>query len=796
MKIVEFDNSEEPTVLPELPWYPGHLHYSGKAINDRVNWTEAISGTSIRDIRQATYDPEILAGNIENYIGTVQVPVGIAGPLLIDGKHAKNYIPVTMATTEGALVSSLSRGAKACSMAGGIKVHVKQQQMLRAPVFFCHSMQAAIDLEEWIFSNRVKIKRKAESLSKIAKLKKLESNIFGDTLHVLFYYTTGDAAGQNMTTAATWCACEWIAKQVKKTTTINLKHYFIDGNASGDKKTTYRNFIIGRGISVTASCQIPADILKSILHIGPEKYLEGWQAAEIGALQTGMVGSNINFANVIAGVFTATGQDIGCVPESSNGVFKVMPREGGLLFTASLPSLVIGTVGGGTDLPTQNECLQIMGCAGSGKVFRLAEIIAAACLALDLSTGAAIGSNDFVAAHEKLGRNRPIDYFSPLNLDTRFMNTILSDKTLRVLKLDKLKLKENNSIITSLSTGNKSATGIHRYCLSCISDTKPEKLKAVLKLKHSDNELLKNGHRIAKLSGDDNLPGLFTAQAQIFGFENSSIREIEFYSRLYADFEQFCPKIFGTKIDTSNDLYAVLMEDLTNTSHLNTVDTPSLWTDQDIKFVLSDMAIMHSIFFKKAEAIPKKLNIPRLDEKSGQRAANLLDSLTNYNAHQHPSFISEELQGIYLRFIDSIGENISIMKQFPMTLVHNDFNPRNLCLRNQDTNKRLVLYDWELVSNQNPQVDLVEFLIYVLPENYDMQKFYGHIEYYRKNLNNHVKEIIPKQDFIHILYMNALYLATTRYNLYLLAHNILGFKFLNRVYANLTRCILNLRSDQ
>ncbi len=793
MRSYQFDSKNQSVTPTEIPRHPRYIHYSDQAIKDRISWTSNLSGASLKHITRTCFDPETLAGNIENYIGAVQIPVGIAGPILINRKDTSSYIPVPIAATEGALVTSLTRGAKACSLSGGINVHIKQQQMIRAPVFFCTNMRNAIDLEKWIYVNIDWIKAKAESVSNIAKLLKVDSDVFGDTLHVRFYYFTGDAAGQNMTTASTWHACEWIQENIKEKTLIGLRHYYIDGNTSCDKKLAFKSFINGRGISVTASCLVTSQILETMLKTTAEKYLEGWQAGEVGSLQSGMIGSNMNFSNIVAGIFTATGQDIACVHESSSGIFKVMPREGGLLFTASLPSLVIGTVGGGTGLPTQKECLNIMGCSGSGKINRLAEIIAAACLSLDLSTGAAIANNSFVAAHEKLGRNRPKTSFSLSDIDTKLFNEMLFDPKKRVLRKEKIKLKDNFGIITALPKDKDAITGIHRYKLAMETDQKRHDISVVLKVKNSDSEVLKNGYQIAKLSGDDNLPGLFAAQEQIFGFNNSCLREIEFYSRMNPKIKRFCPNILGTKTDPSRDLYAILMEDLKDESHLNTINNPSLWKDPDIKSVLSDMAAMHSVFFDRFDTIPKQIGISGLDEVSGKRSIRLLTSLTELNGQRYPDLFDKELIQTCTAFIKKIGHNISAMKKFHMTLVHNDFNPRNLCLRTKRDKKQLVLYDWELVSFQNPQIDLVEFLVSVLPENYSLNTFYQFVDHYRVCLQDQVETQIPEDEFINVLHLNALYLAVTRYNLYLLAHNILNFKFINRIYSNLTRCILNIK---
>jgi hypothetical protein len=261
----------DPSAIPRIS---RKRHYTQEAILKRSNWIEQVSGIQLGHLMQNSLKPETLAGNIENYIGAIQIPVGITGPVLIRGVYTHGYIPIPIATTEGALVSSICRGAAVCNEAGGVQVHIQRQTMSRAPVFFCRDMDGAINLEHWLHDDLDTLKVQAESVSAVARLQEIRTHVFDNTLHVQFFYTTGDASGQNMTSACTWMACRWIKEQVAHNKLIGLQNYMIEGNMSGDKKANHQNFTLGRGVAVTATCRIPGAILKKRLRITPDEYYQ------------------------------------------------------------------------------------------------------------------------------------------------------------------------------------------------------------------------------------------------------------------------------------------------------------------------------------------------------------------------------------------------------------------------------------------------------------------------------------------------------------------------------------------
>ncbi len=783
---------EEGFDIDRVPPFPGNRHYTQEAVEARLRWTRGVTGSRLENISRSIYNPEILAGNIENYIGAVQVPIGLAGPIFVKGVYTDGYVPVPIATTEGALVSSISRGARLCNHAGGVKVHVTRQRMVRAPVFFCEDMDGAVNLERWLMSNVRHIEEKAHSVSSVARLTEIIPFVFGDTLHVRFYYNTGDAAGQNMTTACTWVACEWIADCIRHDRSIKFFHYNIEGNMSGDKKANYQNYIDGRGVGAVASCYVEGRLLEKAMRVKPRDYLKAWQAGEVGSIQIGMIGSNINFANVIAGIFTATGQDIASVHESSSGIFKMREEGDGLLFIAYLPSLVIGTVGGGTGLPTQRDCLEIMGCYGPGKLFRFAEIIAASCLALDISTGAAITANEFVTAHERFGRNRPNKRLTKNELSPEFFTRLINRSNVEVVSAEEQPLNNEQGIVTGILSKKTSALqGVFRFKLDILEDGKKKVITAVLKLKSADSEILNVGTGLAKLSGEDRLPGLFETHINIFGFENSHVREIEFYRRAGESVLSFCPEVYGTKVEKEREIFAILMEDISYCSHLDTVNDPSKWDDQSIRFVLNDLASLHSVYLGKEFELPGEIGLLTVDKNSLLAGRELLQELTDYNSRRFPEIITKDCKWALQSFLKDLPAALDVMEKAPQTLTHNDFNTRNIGLRPAEHWPRLVMYDWELPGIQNPQRDLIEFLVYALPSRVAVETIDKYAEYYRKILEEKSKVELNKEEFERVLMYHSFVLASRRFNLYLLAHNVMQFSFMERVYDNLSRFILH-----
>lgn len=774
----------------KFPRFLGSAHYSDTAIQQRLDWIEGTTSTPINFLNQSALFPPSLSGNIENYLGAVQIPVGIAGPILVNGIYTNGYVPLPIATTEGALVSSITRGAMVTNLAGGIQVHVIKQQMIRAPVFFCEDIHGAINLESWILEHEAQIAEQAERMSSVAKLIRIVPFLFGETVHLRFHFQTGDAAGQNMTTSCTWFACEWIVEQIEKEPYINFIDYAIEGNLAGDKKVTAQNFLMGRGISVTATCQIPGRVMNRFLRISPKGLVRKFQASEVAALHSGMIGHNINFANAIAGIFVATGQDIACVHESSCGIIKAREVKDDFHLTVYLPSLVIGTVGGGTGLPTQKECLEILGCYGQNQLFRFAEIIAASCLALDLSTAAAVATNEFVSAHEKLGRNRNTRRLAKSEIDTSFFTQLLNQPDQRVVALTEDKLNSNEGLVSNLASKSKQGViGLFKYRLEIKTGEQAtsQELPVVLKLKSPHRELLKAASAVAKLSGEDLLPGHFEAYHTIFGFDHCDVRELAIYEQISPKVLKFCPSIYGVKKDEQREIYAVLMEDLSHCTHITAQTENKNWTPAQIRVVLRDLAKLHCVYWENYEAIPEQAQIPLFSKRYNPDAVVLLKEITRYNAKCYPQLISKSLLQDYLDFLDQFEDHLAQMDAFPKTLIHYDLNPRNTCLRPKGQEWQLVTYDWELAAFHNPQRDLIEFLSATLSPSTDKADFLNYVRFYQKELSQTTGQAFSETEFWKILRLNAYEFALIRLNLYLLVRNLMNLNFINPIYQNLIR---------
>lgn len=396
---------------------PARDSHTEAARQVRLDWLRTRTEMPLAPLEHLQMRAEDLTNNVENLIGAVEVPVGLAGPLLFAGTHASGRLYAPLATTEGALVASASRGASALSRSGGVRTHAVAQLMTRAPVFQLGSLGEAASFAEWITDRLEELRTQAARVSRHAVLVGVRPVLTGRTVHLVFSYETGDAAGQNMTSACTWHVCQWTLARFPAETGTEIDRFRIEGNLSGDKKVTYHSFLNGRGTRVVAEADVCADALRNVLKTTPEDLLETRRIQRGGGVHGGMVGNNACVANTVAGMFTALGQDIASVHESSLGHLELEPAGDGVRATMVLPALIVGTVGGGTGLPAQHALLDMLGCAGQGGQPRLAEIVAGFALALDLSTLAAVSADEFVAAHERLGRNRPSHVPAPPHRD-------------------------------------------------------------------------------------------------------------------------------------------------------------------------------------------------------------------------------------------------------------------------------------------------------------------------------------------------------------------------------------------
>ena len=376
--------------------------YTREAAETRRDFVREQTETYLSQVGHFSFEPDILRGNIENFIGVAQVPIGLAGPLLVNGEYAKGEFFVPLATTEGTLVASYNRGMKLLRESGGVTTTVVDDAMQRAPVFVFKSAREARDFGSWIKARFDNIKDKVEATTNVGKLRDIQQFPAGRFLYLRFNYTTGDAAGQNMVTKATKAACDWIEWIYP-----NIERYQLEGSFATDKKTSFVNTLHTRGKKVIAEATIPAAKLKEIMHVSVEQIFEARLTSQLGGYLAGVNNNGAHSANGITAIFIACGQDAANVAESSAAaVYAEITKSGDYYFSITIPSLIVATYGGGTGLPTQRECLELLGCYGAGKVKKFAEIVAATVLCGELSLGTAVIADEWVSSHEQLGRNR------------------------------------------------------------------------------------------------------------------------------------------------------------------------------------------------------------------------------------------------------------------------------------------------------------------------------------------------------------------------------------------------------
>jgi len=377
--------------------------YTPAAAEKRLAFLREATGASPEHISRYSLDPSLLPGNIENFVGAAQVPIGVAGPLLVNGEHAQGEFYVPMATTEGTVVASYNRGMKLLHAAGGVTTTVVGDVMQRAPVFGFGTAREARAFGEWVTENFASIKREAESTTRTGHLHDIEQFAASRYLFLRFNFTTGDAAGQNLAGRATRQACVWICAQYP-----GIRHFYLESNLATDKKSSQVNILRTRGKRVVAEARLSAALIRDVMHTTPAVMFQARQVSNLGGLMAGVNNNGNHSANAITALFVATGQDIANVAESSAAlVHTEMLANGDYYYSITIPALIVATYGGGTGLPTQRECLELLGCYGAGKVRKLAEIVAATVLCGEISLGAAVVSDEWVDAHEKLGRNRP-----------------------------------------------------------------------------------------------------------------------------------------------------------------------------------------------------------------------------------------------------------------------------------------------------------------------------------------------------------------------------------------------------
>ncbi len=376
--------------------------YTAGSAAQRRSFLQERTGADLQHVGAFSFDPSVLPGNVENFSGVAQVPIGVAGPLRINGEHAQGDFYVPLATTEGTLVASYNRGMRLLGECGGVKTTVVDDHMQRAPAFIFDDALAAREFGAWVEEHDEDIRAAAEATTRSGKLTYIGQYQIGPLRYLRVNYTTGDAAGQNMTGKATLAACEWI-----KANYPGGADYVLSGAIDTDKKHSHINMLLTRGKRVVAEAVIKNDVLQGMMGVDTKTVFDYRQIGMVGGFLAGSSYNGAHAANGLTAIFIATGQDVANISESHSGVtYTRLLDNGDYYWSVTLTSLIVATYGGGTGLPTQRECLELLGCYGEGKVHKLAEICAATVLAGDTSLTAAILAGHWVTSHDRLGRNR------------------------------------------------------------------------------------------------------------------------------------------------------------------------------------------------------------------------------------------------------------------------------------------------------------------------------------------------------------------------------------------------------
>ena len=775
---------------------PGRGIYTEEARLQRLEFIEAKVGARFEFVRDSRLNASRLAGNIENHIGGVEIPVGLAGPLLFNGKNATGEIYAPVATSEGALVASASRGALLLSESGGVTTRTIGQRMIRVPMFAMDSLDGAIFFSDWLKHHVPELQAAVAKVSHHANLIGVDITLSGRVIHASFVYATGDAAGQNMTTAATWHACQWALAQAKHLKGVIVENFSIDSGLSGDKKVNFRSFLEGRGTRVIAEAFIPAAVLVKVLKVSVDKLLAYHNFGMTALAQAGAIGSNINVANTIAAIFTATGQDIACVHESSLATFQLEKMENGIYAAMHLPSLIVGTVGGGSALPAQAECLKIMGCQGENKVARFAEVIAGYCLALDLSTASALAGGTFVKAHERLGRNHPVQWFKRSDLDagffTRVMRSFANDESLTVHKVEiAADIDATDSIITELTARNQEKLLGHFPYRITWTDRRQKQQQAdvVVKSKPIDQEVILLAGKMAGMCNMA-LGDLY----ERFKLRNESfqchVKEIAVYSQKDPRFTRNAPKVYGVFQDEKREVFIVIMERLENMMLMGEVDNPSAWQKSYIEAAIRGMAELHSIWYGREEELKAQKWIGYIPtSKALGEQKHLFREMIRHGSVEFPALVNQEILLSRYTLIDSIDSWWAEIEAMKKTLIHNDFNPRNIALRMAAEGPALCAFDWELATMHIPQHDLAELLSFVTTADTPIEEIDGYIELHRRTLADLAQVSIPSGDWRRGYELALWDIALGRIAMYVMAHTFKHYSFMEHLFKNNQRLI-------
>lgn len=779
--------------MESYPIVPGRGLVSQEAKDLRLDYVSR-NGFELPHISANTFDTSRIRNNIESFVGSVEIPLGLAGPLLFDHNGEKEWVHAVVGTLEGALVASMNRGAKVLSMSGGFCAEVIHQRMVRAPMFIFHSLKDCIVFKNWTEENFQSIKSIAEQYSNHASLIQIQPFVTGKSVHLKFIFTTGDASGQNMTTSCTWHAVLWMQEKFQAEKDIEIVHYVIEGNGASDKKVSQSSIAQGRGVHVVAECHIKEAVLEKVLRTSSADIVRCFNQSGAMSRLDGMTGYNINVANIIAAIFVATGQDLASIHESGCGILNVEQTPEGLYLSLNLPTLVIGTVGGGTHLSKQKEALQLMGCEGSGKLKRFAELIAGFALALEVSTYAAIVSGQFAKAHEKMGRNKPVNWLLKGEINRGFMEKCLNGsfagKKILLAELSERKLSDNGIISGLVSKVSKKLTGfipvdVHFQDLQGTGESAPEqKLSLLLKSKALDTEVIKGLHFMASAI-DPGLSDLISAYREQLEYHQCHLKEIRMYELLKRHKADCLPHYYGSFADEKREIYILVLELLRGgqLAVFNSENEPGLWDDEKIQATILAITELHQ-FFEKHVSSP--VGIPAFEP---WKAKPLYDKLAAIVEREYEGRGWEHKTARLTAFIAEAEKWKELLKLLPLTIIHNDFSPRNIAIRK---NGKVCIYDWELAMTGIPHRDVAELLSFVLEEDFSPQRLQSFLQFhYAFYRHLEIPWEVWKQGYEYALKE----FLSTKVSFYLAGSILMNYGFAERIFLNAFRILEILEAE-
>lgn len=765
--------SQNPEFYPSVP---GRGLVTEQSTEMRQDFLENIN-CSINHIKKTSLSVTDVKNKIESFVGTVEIPLGIVGPLLFNEEAEQEVVYTLGGTLEGALIASMNRGAKAITLSGGFNAHFVHQKMVRSPMFQFENLKEAVLFEQWVKGKFPTIKQVCESHSNHAKLIEIKPLIISRSVHLNFIFETGDASGQNMTTTCTWHAMLLIVDSFESEMGIKIKDYVIEGNCSSDKKASSYSVQNGRGVHVIAECHLEESIIQSVLRTSSEAIFNNYLPSVSATRFYGMPSYNINVANAIAAIFAATGQDLACVHESSNAFLTLEKTGTGLYFSLTLPSLVVATIGGGTNLPRQQEALAIMKCDGKDKLQRFAKLIAGFALGLEISTYSAIVSGAFAKAHEQLGRNKPINWITRAEISKEFIKSMVNE-TINADDISLVVLEEksiDNGIITTLSgIINNKPIGFFTALIDFLSENKT--LKAVLKSKAIDSDVIKGLHKMAALINPE-LSDLIYKYRYFLEYNNCHIKEIQLYKALTKMNLDCIPKFYGSYENEQRETFLILQEFLDKEEMIlmDSENHPHLWSPKLIKKAIAEISNCH----RKLEVKNDTLDIVPVFDLNA--AKPLYHKLLSIVSSENPELMSQGQLDKLLDFNDNALKYQEI-ENLPIVVIHNDFNPRNVAVRN---NEDVCIYDWELAVKNIPHRDIVEFLAFTLPDSFTELELEDYLKFHYHAFQSKVEWEAWKKGYVFA----AKEFILTRANFYCTANIVLKLKFHKRIIVNALRML-------